>query len=52
MSECLAWMGKKTSAYKVLVGKRERKRPHARPRFRWEGRTRIIIKQTNVSGLY
>jgi hypothetical protein len=29
-------MGEKRSAYKILVGKREGKRPLARPRPRWE----------------
>jgi len=44
--------GEKTSAYRVLVRKPEGKRPLGRPRFKWEGHTRIILKQTNVSGLY
>ena len=43
--------GEKTSAYRVLVRMPEGKRPLARPRLRWEGRIRIILKQTNVSGV-
>jgi hypothetical protein len=43
--------GEKTSAYRVLVRKPEGKRPLRRPRLRWECHIRIILKQTNVSGL-
>jgi hypothetical protein len=28
-----------TSAYKIFIGKPERKRPHGRPRQRWEDNT-------------
>jgi len=44
--------GEKTGACRVLVRKPEGKRPLGRPRFKWEGHTRIILKQTYVSGLY
>jgi hypothetical protein len=29
------------NAYKILVGKPERKRPHRRPRYRWEDNIRM-----------
>ena len=51
MSEHMAFVGEKTSAYRVLVRKPEGKRPLGRPSLRWEGYIRIILKQTNVSGL-
>ena len=43
--------GKKKSAYMVLVRKPEGKRSLGRPRLRWEVHIRIILRQTNVSGL-
>jgi len=43
--------GEQTSAYRVLVRKPDGKRPLGRPRLRWERHIRIILKQTDVSGL-
>jgi len=34
----VAGMGERSSAYRVLVGKPEGKRPLGRPRHRWEGK--------------
>jgi hypothetical protein len=34
-------MGKKRNAYRILVGKREGKRPIGRPRRRWEDNIRM-----------
>jgi len=34
-AEQVAWMGDKRSAYSILVGKPEERRPLVRPRHRW-----------------
>jgi hypothetical protein len=36
LAEHVACTGKRAGAYKVLVGKLEGKRPHARPRHKWD----------------
>jgi hypothetical protein len=36
-------MGEKRNAYKLLVGKREGKRPLGRPRYRWVGTIRMDL---------
>jgi hypothetical protein len=39
-------MGKRRNAYRILVGKAERKTPLGRPRRRWEGNVRMVLRQT------
>jgi hypothetical protein len=41
----VAHMGERSSAYRDLVGKPERKRPLVRPRHRWEGNIRMNLKE-------
>ena len=36
---------KNTGAYRLLVGKPERKRPRGRPRHRWEGKAGMDLKE-------
>jgi hypothetical protein len=38
-------MGEKRNAYRILVGKPERKRPLGRPRCRWEDNIRIDLRE-------
>ena len=44
-------MGEKSSAYKVLVGKYEGKRPLGRPRHRWEVSIKLDLQEV-VWGAY
>jgi hypothetical protein len=44
-------MEEKSNAYRVLVRKSDGKRPLRRLKLRWEGHIRIILKQTDASGL-
>jgi hypothetical protein len=37
-------MGERRGAYRVLVGKPERKRPLGRPRRRWEGDIKMDLQ--------
>jgi hypothetical protein len=39
----VALMGEKRTAYRILVGKPERKRPLGRPRRRLMGNTKMIL---------
>jgi hypothetical protein len=39
----VAGMGEKRNAYRLLVGKSERKRPLARPRHRWVDNIRMVL---------
>jgi hypothetical protein len=41
----VARMGKKTGAYRILVGRPERRRPLGRPRRRWEDNINWIFKK-------
>jgi hypothetical protein len=36
-------MGKRTGAYRVMVGRPEEKRPVGRPWFRWEGNIKMYF---------
>jgi hypothetical protein len=38
-------MGKKMSAYRILVAKPEGKRPLGRPRHRWEDNIRMDLRE-------
>jgi hypothetical protein len=38
-------MGKRSGAYRVLVGKLERKRPHGRPRRRWKDNIKMALQE-------
>jgi len=38
-------MGEMRNAYRILVGKPERKRPLRRPRCRWEDNIRIDVRE-------
>jgi hypothetical protein len=44
-------MHKGKNAYKILVGKFERKRPYGKPRHMWEKNTKIHLMKTAVQGL-
>jgi hypothetical protein len=38
-------MGERSSVYRVLVGKPERKRPLGRPRLRWDNNIRLDLQE-------
>jgi hypothetical protein len=38
------------NAYRILVGKPERKRPFFRPRCRWEGNIKMYFKEIGYEG--
>jgi hypothetical protein len=42
---------KKKTAYRLLVGKPERKRPLGRPRCRWIGNIKMDLVETGWSGV-
>jgi hypothetical protein len=46
-----ARMGQKRTAYRILVGKPERKRPLGRPRHRWEDNIRMDLREIGWGGL-
>jgi hypothetical protein len=41
----VACMGEKKNAYRILVGKPERKRPLGRPLYRWEDNIKIDLRE-------
>jgi hypothetical protein len=43
-------MGEKRNAYRVLVGKPERKRPLGRPRRRWEYNIKVEFREMVWTG--
>jgi hypothetical protein len=43
-------MGKRTGAYRVLVGKPEGKRPLGRPRRRWEVNINMDLEEVGCGG--
>jgi len=47
----VAHMGEKRAAYKVLVGKLERKRPLGRPRRRWEDNITRDLQEVGCGGM-
>jgi hypothetical protein len=38
-------------AYKIFVGKPERKRPHGRPMCRWEDNMKLNLRKTGFGGV-
>jgi hypothetical protein len=44
-------MGEKKNAYRVLVGKPERKRPLGRPGRRWVDNIKIDLRETGWDGM-
>jgi hypothetical protein len=47
----VACMGNRRGAYRVLVGRREGKRPLARPGRRWEGNIKIDVQEIGWGGM-
>jgi hypothetical protein len=45
MGNHVARMGDRRGAYRVRVGRPEEKRPHGRPRLRWEGSIKIDVQE-------
>jgi hypothetical protein len=45
LAEHVARVGEKRNAYRILVGKPERKRPLGRPRRRWEDNIKMDIRE-------
>ena len=45
-----AHMGERRGAYRVLVGKPQRKRPLGRPRYRWEDNIKMDIQELGWGG--
>jgi hypothetical protein len=43
--------GDKRSAYKILTGKPEGKRPLGRPRHRWKENIKIDLRYTELGGV-
>jgi hypothetical protein len=41
----VAQMGERRGAYRLLMGKHEGRRPHGRPRHRWEDNIEIDVRQ-------
>ena len=44
-------MGEKGGLYRVLVGRRESKRPLGRPRHRWENNIKVDIQEVGYEGM-
>ena len=47
----VARMGKRMDVYRVLVRKREGKRPFARPRCRWEDNIKMDLQEVGCGGM-
>jgi len=43
-------MAERRGVYRVLVGKPEGKRPHGRPRCRWEDNIKMDLQEWEVGG--
>jgi hypothetical protein len=46
----VARMGEGRGAYRVLVGRPERKRPQGRPRLRWEDNIKMDLREIGMDG--
>ena len=44
-------MGERRGLYRILVGKPEGKRPHARPRRRWEDNIKMDLQEVGFGGI-
>ena len=44
-------MGERRGTYRVLLGKREGKRPLVRPRHRWEDNIKMDIQEVGCGGM-
>ena len=44
-------MGERRNVYKVLVGKREGKRPLGRPRRRWQDNKKMDLQEVGCGGM-
>jgi hypothetical protein len=44
-------MGEKRNAYRILVGKPERKRPQGRPRRRWVDTIKMNLREIGWDGM-
>ena len=47
----VAYMGERRGAYTVLVGKPEGRRPHGRPRHRWEDNIKMDLREVGWGGI-
>jgi hypothetical protein len=47
----VARMGEERGVYRVLVGKREGKRPLGRPRRRWEDNIKMVLQEVGCGGM-
>ena len=47
----VAHMGERRGVYRVLVGKPEEKRPHGRPRPRWEDNIKMNLQEVGCGGM-
>jgi hypothetical protein len=44
-------MGKRRGTYRVVVGKPKEKRPHERPRHRWEDNIKMDLQEEGCGGM-
>jgi hypothetical protein len=44
-------MGENTNAYRILLGKQERRRPLGRPRRRWVGIIKMALRELGWDGM-
>jgi hypothetical protein len=44
-------MGKRTGAYRILVGRPEGRRPLGRPRLRWEDNIKMDLQEVRRGGM-
>jgi hypothetical protein len=51
MGRACSMHGEKRNAYRILVGKLERKRPLGRPRSRWKDNIRKDLREIGWGGL-
>jgi len=47
----VARMGEKRGVYRILIGKPEGKRPHGRPRRRWEDNIKMDLQEVGCGGI-